>query len=203
MNRINVCEVGLAYGTSSLVILNELIKIDLPATYTVIDPNQKREWTGVGDRNVRRFLHKYDTKGLVDYRLMEEPSVDAVPKLPDSFYDVVFIDGSHETEDVLHDLRNAHRVLKPGGVILLDDVKHHTVAAALHRFLKLQPTYSRVCVSPRTGRLSTKVDYDRYNNPNTMYAYVKPNNMYSSSFQKKKKTGHTTMRGFRRIKSMQ
>lgn len=43
------------------------------------------------------------------------------PKLRTSVYDFVFVDGSHEKWDVLHDAVEAFRVTKPGRFIIFDD----------------------------------------------------------------------------------
>lgn len=43
------------------------------------------------------------------------------PHLDPNRYDFVFVDGSHEKWDVLHDAVEAYRVTKPGGVIIFDD----------------------------------------------------------------------------------
>ena len=42
-------------------------------------------------------------------------------KMPPGFFDVVFVDGSHEAADVLHDATEAYRCVKPGGFIAFDD----------------------------------------------------------------------------------
>jgi hypothetical protein len=66
LTSFNVCEIGLAYGTSSMVILNEIIKSGLPSTYTVLDPNQTKQWDSVGHNNILEFKNKYDEKNLVN-----------------------------------------------------------------------------------------------------------------------------------------
>jgi len=40
-------------------------------------------------------------------------------------YDVVFIDGSHEAFDVIHDLTEAYRVVRNGGIVIADDYTWH------------------------------------------------------------------------------
>jgi hypothetical protein len=42
-------------------------------------------------------------------------------KLPLESYDIIYIDGSHEADDVLEDAVLSHRLLKKGGVLIFDD----------------------------------------------------------------------------------
>jgi len=53
-----------------------------------------------------------------------EDSLTAMPKEKDEIYDLVFIDGAHDYDHVYSDLTNALRILKPGGVLLVDDYLH-------------------------------------------------------------------------------
>jgi SAM-dependent methyltransferase len=41
-----------------------------------------------------------------------------------NLYDLIYIDGSHDFDDVLSDAIYAFRILKPGGVIIFDDLFH-------------------------------------------------------------------------------
>lgn len=56
-------------------------------------------------------------------------------------YDLVVIDGDHNASAVLDDAKNALRLLKPGGVMVFDDVrnrifKEHHVLEGIEMFLK-------------------------------------------------------------------
>jgi predicted O-methyltransferase YrrM len=46
---------------------------------------------------------------------------DAFFDLPHPMFDFVYVDGSHETHQVMRDAVNAERVLKPGGILAFDD----------------------------------------------------------------------------------
>ena len=52
---------------------------------------------------------------------IEKTSKEAVNGLEDHFYDVVYIDGRHEYEYVLEDIKNYLPKLKKGGIIIGDD----------------------------------------------------------------------------------
>jgi predicted O-methyltransferase YrrM len=43
--------------------------------------------------------------------------------LPLESFDIVYIDGSHATADVLEDAVLSYRLLKPGGVLIFDDYR--------------------------------------------------------------------------------
>ena len=186
---LNVCEIGLAYGTSSMIILNEIIKSGLHSNYRILDPNQTIQWKSIGHNNVKRFKHTFDTKNKVDYKLIEGLSNVEAPKLDDE-YDIVFIDGSHATDVVMEDMVNADRLLKNQGIMILDDVQHKEVRVAIEWFMKNYPQYKKVHVD--SSNYPTKLKfienakvYDetdsknferskkRPNNPLTMFALMK------------------------------
>lgn len=55
----------------------------------------------------------------------------ALPAVVPGGYDVVFLDGMHTAEQTLRDLLNAILVLRPGGVIVLDDMVPSSYHASL------------------------------------------------------------------------
>jgi predicted O-methyltransferase YrrM len=48
-------------------------------------------------------------------------SWDVCRELDSNFYDFVYVDGSHEECDVIHDALQAFRVVRPGGIVVFDD----------------------------------------------------------------------------------
>jgi predicted O-methyltransferase YrrM len=50
--------------------------------------------------------------------------------------DFIYIDGSHEPEEVWLDLKNYFRLLTPGGVLAGDDYKWAGVQSAVQRFCR-------------------------------------------------------------------
>lgn len=62
--------------------------------------------------NTRRNAKKIDIRrGL---------SQEVLPEL-DTRFDFVFIDGDHSEDSVRRDARNAFEILKPGGIMIIDD----------------------------------------------------------------------------------
>jgi predicted O-methyltransferase YrrM len=110
-------EVGFAYGVSTLFICEALSKIGKPAKHIVVDPFQFSEWRGIGLRNVK--CAGYGTF----LELCEERSEVALPQLlrENTALDVAVIDGWHTFDHALVDFFYVNKMLRVGGVVVLDD----------------------------------------------------------------------------------
>ena len=72
----------------------------------------------------RLFDHNIKACGLDRMICAEKAcSREALPGLQDGSFDLVYIDGSHKKDDVLYDLEQAKRLVKPGGIICGDDLE--------------------------------------------------------------------------------
>ena len=174
---LNVLELGLARGTSALIILNELIK--LKSTYTAIDMNQTDQWKNIGRDNIEQFLHVMKTK--YEYTFIEENTVTAMPKLveSDTKLHISFIDASHEEDIVIQDMENSDKMLLINGIMILDDVKHKGVKEAIIRFMVTnKDKYRRVSID-NDDLKTEKVLYEKEStkesvtNPDTMFCLQK------------------------------
>lgn len=131
---LNIMEVGLAYGTSTLIIMNKVYKFAGKVQYDIIDANQSTQWENIGVNNIEHFMaHIHATN--IKYQIHEVYSTEIIPKLTKK-YDIIFIDGGHSTEVVINDLNNSHKLLKVNGIMILDDVLHGGVRDALQIFEK-------------------------------------------------------------------
>jgi predicted O-methyltransferase YrrM len=113
-----VVEVGLAYGRSALAIGEALVSVGARRPlHVVIDPMQATEWSNVGWRMLRAA--GLDTIA----RLVLQPSSLALPQLVAEGLtaDAAFVDGSHRFHEVFVDLYFLRKIVRPGGMILLDD----------------------------------------------------------------------------------
>lgn len=119
-------EVGTWAGASLFWMLHhkrptEAIAIDpYPA-----DRKRSQEHNRELGATVRRLWHEHyrETEG----RLIEVPSERALPELlstrgPGAF-DLVYIDGSHHGADVFFDAAVGSRLVRPGGLLILDDFR--------------------------------------------------------------------------------
>lgn len=113
-----VVEIGLAYGSSALAIGEALVTGGASRPlHVVIDPFQATVWSNVGWQLLR-------SAGLDDIaRLVPRPSSVALPHLIEEGLtaDAAFVDGSHRFHEVFLDLYFLRRIVRPGGVVALDD----------------------------------------------------------------------------------
>lgn len=125
-----VVEIGLAYGASALAIGEALWAAATP-WHVIIDPFQTSEFSGAG----RDVLREAGLDAIC--RLIEEPSSQVLPRLvADGLTaDAAFVDGSHRFHEVFLDLYYLRRLVRPGGLIVLDDLSLPSVAAAASYFV--------------------------------------------------------------------
>jgi predicted O-methyltransferase YrrM len=126
-----VIEVGLAYGSSALAIGEALCATGTAdVSHVVIDPFQATAYDNVG-------WDALDAAGLADHtRFLGEASSVVLARLTaDGFTaDAAFVDGSHRFHEVFVDLYFLRKLVRPGGLIILDDTSWPSVAAALRYF---------------------------------------------------------------------
>lgn len=126
-----VVEIGLAYGGSALAIGEALLRTgSRNPRHVVIDAFQFTAYDGVG----WELLCSAGLDGIAE--LVTEPSQRFLPRLADAGFaaDAAFVDGSHHFHNVFVDLHFLGEIVRPGGVVLLDDVWWPSVAAAVAYF---------------------------------------------------------------------
>jgi len=126
-------EIGMAFGGSALTFASSHRDLGRPPIpqHTAIDPAQSNFWDDAGRQNLEH-------EGLTDYvEVIEQFSAVALSGLiaAKRRYDLIYVDGSHQFEDVLIDFVFCHEVLNIGGIILFDDSTHSQVAKVL-RFIE-------------------------------------------------------------------
>ena len=126
-----VVEIGLAYGSSALAIGEALLAVGARRPlHVVIDPMQATEWANVGWRLLRSA--RLDSIA----RLLLQPSSTALPQLVAEGLtaDAAFVDGSHRFHEVFVDCYFLGKLVRPGGVVILDDHWWPSVRTAAHYF---------------------------------------------------------------------
>ena len=125
-------ETGFALGLLLLFILEASLESSSPddVHHTAIDPFQRRDWNNTGLRTLR-------DAGLSHHlRLLEADSALVLPALAagGESFDAAFVDGSHQFDGVFIDIFYMLRLVRPGGLIILDDYWMPAVRAALSFF---------------------------------------------------------------------
>ena len=124
-----VIEIGLAYGSSALAIGEALISIG-GDRLVILDPFQDSGFRDAG-WEVIRSAH---LDGVA--MLLREQSQIALPRLAAQGMsaDAAFVDGSHVFHNVFIDLYYLHMIVRPGGLVILDDYWWPGVAMAARYF---------------------------------------------------------------------
>ena len=144
-----VIEVGLAYGSSALAIGEALCSSgSTNVSHIIIDPFQTTAYDNVGWDVIK-------DAGLADHTtLVDEPSSVALARLVADgiVVDAAFVDGSHRFHEVFVDMYFLRKLVRPGGLIILDDAEWPSVAAAL-RYFDLNLGWQPVTIA---GRLTAR-----------------------------------------------
>lgn len=129
-NPGTVIEIGLAYGSSALAIAEALVAAGSHQARHVILDAYQNHFHGSGWAAIAGA-------GLVGLcSLVEERSQIALPRLlADGFVaDAAFVDGSHIFHNVFVDLFYLRELVRPGGLVILDDCSYPSVATAARYF---------------------------------------------------------------------
>jgi predicted O-methyltransferase YrrM len=125
-----VIEIGLAYGASALAIAEALVSTNpADARHVIIDAYQDQfgdaGWTALVDAGLTEICS-----------LLREPSQLALPQLVRDgiVADAAFVDGSHIFHNVFVDLHFLRQLVRPGGLVVLDDCEWPSVATAVRHF---------------------------------------------------------------------
>ena len=111
-------EVGLAYGFSALHICEALVLTGRPdVRHVVIDPNQLTGYASAG----LRVLERAGVTDLVEFHAEESQLL--LPRLAAAgrCFDLAFVDGNHRFDYVFVDLFFLRRLVRRGGIVVLDD----------------------------------------------------------------------------------
>jgi hypothetical protein len=132
-------EIGLAYGVSALFACDALAEIGrTPRRHIVIDPSQLDVWHNIGLRNLREAGHA----DFVEH--IAKGSELALPELLAGGLkvDAAIVDGYHTFDHALVDCFYVTRMLRVGGIMVLDDTQPQWPALnRLIRYFAAYPCY--------------------------------------------------------------
>lgn len=125
-------ETGLCYGLSSLFLCEAVAASGrAEARHVAIDPFQKRHLQSAG-------LRVLDAAGVADIvEFHDRMSQVVLPELLSDgrTFDLAFVDGDHRFEGVFLDIHYLHQLVRPGGLIVVDDVWMPSVRLAVTFFV--------------------------------------------------------------------
>jgi predicted O-methyltransferase YrrM len=130
INARSVIEVGLAYGSSALAIVEALVITGTDgAAHLIVDAFQ-------------HSFHDAGWRAIVAARLTDictlvrERSQLVLPRLAGDgvVVDAAFVDGGHSFHDVFVDLYFLRTLVRPNGLVILDDCSWPSVATAVRYF---------------------------------------------------------------------
>ncbi|WP_045741812.1 class I SAM-dependent methyltransferase [Actinoplanes rectilineatus] len=126
-----VIEIGLAYGSSALAIGEALATAGGPSPrHIVIDPFQHSAYDDAGWQTLC-------AAGLDEITTLETAwSSVVLPRLlADGLVaDAAFVDGSHRFHEVFTDCYYLRKIVRPGGLIVFDDIQWPSVGTAVRYF---------------------------------------------------------------------
>ena len=126
-------EVGLGYAVSALHVCEGLLGNGAPAAlrHVVIDPYQATRFSDLG----LQLLEEAGVAGMVEHHA--DPSEIALPRFLDEarVFDLAFVDGNHRFDGVFVDLFYLGRLVRPGGIVFVDDYQLPSVARVVSFFL--------------------------------------------------------------------
>ncbi|MDP9412214.1 MAG: class I SAM-dependent methyltransferase [Actinomycetota bacterium] len=126
-------EIGLGYGVSALHVCDGLLRNADPAVlrHVALDPHQAARFSDLG----LQFLGEAGVLGMVEHHA--EASEIALPRFlaEGRGFDLAFVDGNHRFDGVFVDLFYLGRLVRPGGIVFVDDYHLPAVARAASFFV--------------------------------------------------------------------
>lgn len=123
-----VVEVGLAYASSALAIGEALTIVGSPRPrHVIIDPFQESAYANAG----WELICEAGLDPIAE--LVPVPSSLALPELVTGglVADAAFVDGSHRYHEVFVDFYYLRKIVRPGGLIIIDDSEVPSVRTAV------------------------------------------------------------------------
>jgi predicted O-methyltransferase YrrM len=128
-----VVEVGLAYASSALAIGEALVTVDPPhPRHVIIDPFQDSGYANVGWDLLRAAGLDSITRLLRAWSSLTLPELLAEGLVADA----AFVDGSHRFHEVFVDFYFLRKIVRPGGLIVIDDDWTPSVRTAVRYYEK-------------------------------------------------------------------
>lgn len=176
----NTLEIGMAYGLSTLFILQALRDGDIGnivnrniGKHMAIDPMEHTIWKSIGTLNVKRagFEDIFQFHGLHSHIVL--PNLLAKQEK----FDFIFIDGNHTFDYALVDFFYSDKLLKVGGYVLVDDTWMPSIRKLVsfiirNRSYEIVTDYLNDSISMRLiRRIKNKIEYPLEKDYSKGYSY--------------------------------
>jgi predicted O-methyltransferase YrrM len=125
-------EIGLGYGIAALHVCEGLLGSgDAAARHVAVDPHQATRFAGCG----LQLLEEAGLAELVEHHAEESQLV--LPRLlgQGRSFDLALVDGNHRFDAVFLDLVYLGRLVRPGGILFVDDYQLPAIVRAVSFFL--------------------------------------------------------------------
>lgn len=150
-----ILEIGLANGYSTLFMLDALDRCGRGVVVS-LDPFQTSDWKDSG------LIHIAEAGLTHRHRHLALRSWEAVEALRrfDRPFDMGFVDGSHDFDNFFVDMYIVDKFVKPGGIIVVDDLGWGSVRRAFLYYM-MNRSYEVVELVPKEGRSTWTASFKR------------------------------------------
>ena len=133
LNSKNICEIGFNAGHSSLLLL--LGNTSETVNITIFDINTHTYVNECYSYIRNMFPH-------VNFEFIEGDSTISIPEWISTtkkyeFFDIIHVDGGHQPEVIENDFANSIKMLKKGGIIIIDDVQKDHINSLVDMYVSI------------------------------------------------------------------
>lgn len=137
---IKYLEIGLSYG-ANIIYFSKTFGVHPESEIHGIDPwedyDEYPEYKNMQNSVYEKFLRNVENAGLTEkLKIHRGYSNKVIPTFENNYFDIIYIDGNHETDYVLEDAILCFRKLKKEGMMIFDDYSRETVKNAIDIFTK-------------------------------------------------------------------
>lgn len=153
--ELNCLEIGSWQGLSAYFLLSQLGNARLTCVDTWEGADEHKAGGGEGSRALSRIEQSFDANMGVFGGRVEKYKRTSFSFFADNFkpsiYDLIYVDGSHHSDDVIVDAIKCFEMLKVGGVLVFDDYfwRYYdnvldNPAGAINMFLRLKKSQLKI-----------------------------------------------------------